>query len=95
MKHVLCVRVCSSSTTYTSEHRIILMISTNMGVTSALASAFGLELLGTLWACLLPDVLTAQQYHDFLEAILLGLLEVVPLAVLAEAVVSAWEDAQL
>jgi hypothetical protein len=31
--------------------------------------------------CLLPDGLTAQQYHDFLAAVLLGLLEVVPLGV--------------
>jgi hypothetical protein len=53
------------------------MLSTNMGM----KSAFGLESLGTLWACLLPDRLTIQWYHDFLETVLLELLEVVPLPV--------------
>jgi hypothetical protein len=31
--------------------------------------------------CLLPDRLSAQQYHDFLETVILGLLEGVPLSV--------------
>jgi hypothetical protein len=53
------------------------MLSTNMGMNSA----FGLESLGTLWACLLPERLTVQWYHDFLEPGLLGLLEDVPLPV--------------
>jgi hypothetical protein len=65
--------VCSVSTTVTSEDRII-MLSTNMGM----KSAFGLQSLGTLSACLVPDRLTVQCYHDFLETVLLGLLEDVP-----------------
>jgi hypothetical protein len=34
-----------------------------------------------MWPCLLPDRLTGQWYCDFLETVVLGLLEDVPLAV--------------
>jgi hypothetical protein len=50
-KRVLHVRVCSTSTTVTSGHGIILMVSANVGILSATASAFGLVSSGTLsWA---------------------------------------------
>jgi hypothetical protein len=55
----------------------------NVGVKSALGSTFGQESSATLlWApYLLPIMLTGQRYHDFLETVLSGLLQVVPLAV--------------
>jgi hypothetical protein len=43
-KRVLRLRVCSTSTTVTSGHRIILMQSANVGIKSASASALGLLL---------------------------------------------------
>jgi hypothetical protein len=50
-KRVLRVRVRSASTTVTSGHGIILMLSANVGIKSASASAFGLVSSGTLsWA---------------------------------------------
>jgi hypothetical protein len=50
-KRVLRVRVCSASTTVTSGHGIILMLSANVGIKSTSASAFGLVSSGTLsWA---------------------------------------------
>jgi hypothetical protein len=79
-KHDLYVRVCSTSTTVTSEHGIILMLSVNMSINSALPSVLGLESSGH---CCGPNIwyLTAQQYHDFLEIVLLELLEDVTLDV--------------
>jgi hypothetical protein len=68
VKHDLYVRVCSTPTTVTSGHGIILMLSMNMSITSASPSVLGLGSSGPL--C----YLTAQQYHDFLETVLLGLL---------------------
>jgi hypothetical protein len=45
------MRVCSTSTAVTSGHGIILMLSANVGIKSASASAFGLVSSGTLsWA---------------------------------------------
>jgi hypothetical protein len=74
--------VCSSSTIHLSGHRIIL-ISTDMSVKFASSSMFLAGVNGNivLDPFLLFDGLAAQQYHDFLEAVLLGLLEVVPLGV--------------
>jgi hypothetical protein len=58
------------------------MLSANVGIKSASASAFGLVSSGTLsWARLLPDRLTVQRYRDFLETVLPGLFEDVPLVV--------------
>jgi hypothetical protein len=82
MIHVLCVRACSTFTTVTSGHRIILIPSVNMGIKSASASAFRLESSGTLlWARLLLDRLEAQRYRDFLKTTPPRLLEDVPLTV--------------
>jgi hypothetical protein len=51
VKHVLNMRVCSTSTAVTSGHGITLMLSVNVGLMSASMSAFGLESSGTLlWA---------------------------------------------
>jgi hypothetical protein len=48
---VLRVRVCSTSTTVISGYGIILMLSANVGIKCASASAFGLVSSGTLsWA---------------------------------------------
>jgi hypothetical protein len=56
------------------------MLSANMRINSASASAFGLESPETLYSYL-PDRLTARRYRDFLETVLPGLPEDVPLAV--------------
>jgi hypothetical protein len=65
MTHVLRVRVCSTFTTVTSGHRIILIPSVNIAVNHHL----------------LLDRLEAQRYCDFLETIPPRPLEDVPLAV--------------
>jgi hypothetical protein len=58
------------------------MLSTNVGIKPASASAFGWYRRGRCREPhLLPDRLTAQRYRDFLETILLGLLADVSLAV--------------
>lgn len=45
------IKVCSTSTTLTSEHRTILMLTANVVIKSTSASAFGLVSQGTLsWA---------------------------------------------
>jgi hypothetical protein len=44
MKYVLCMVVCSTSTTVTSGQRIILTVSTHMSIKSISVSAFGLKL---------------------------------------------------
>jgi len=81
-KCLLRVRLCPASATFTSAHRIIIMLSPNVGIKSASASAFGLASSGTLLGpCLLPDRLNAQRYRDFLETVLPGLLQGVLLAV--------------
>jgi hypothetical protein len=50
-KRDLRVRVCSTSTAVTSGHGLILMLSANVGIKSASASAFGLVSSGSLsWA---------------------------------------------
>jgi len=50
-QHVLHMRVCSVSITITSGHRIIFMLSANVGIKSTSVSAFGLVSSGTLsWA---------------------------------------------
>jgi hypothetical protein len=56
-KCLLRVRLCPASATFTSAHRIIIMLSPNVGIKSASASAFGLASSGTLWApsCYLTD----------------------------------------
>jgi hypothetical protein len=68
IRHVLCVRVCSTSTTVASGHGIILMLSANMGIKSASASVLELESSRDMVVCpySLPDRLTAQRY-DYLE----------------------------
>jgi hypothetical protein len=74
MKRVLRMRVCSTSTTVTSGHGIILMLSANVGPLQR-------QRLG--WYCrvivvdpyLLPDRLTAQRYRVFLETVLPGCLK--------------------
>lgn len=47
-QHVLHMRMCSVSITITSGHRIIFVLSVNMGIKAASGSVFGLTLLGTL-----------------------------------------------
>jgi hypothetical protein len=65
-------------TIVTSAHKIIIFLSAKVGTKSGSASEFGLESSGTLsWT---PDGLTAQQCRHFLETVLLGLHEDVPLA---------------
>jgi hypothetical protein len=49
-KLVLRLRVCWTSTTVTFGYGIILILSANVGIKSASASAFGLVSSGTLWA---------------------------------------------
>jgi hypothetical protein len=80
MKHVLRLRVCSSSTAVTCGKGIILMLSANVGIKDTSASIFVLESSRTL-SCAPICYLTAQLYHDFLETCQPGLLEDVPLAV--------------
>lgn len=67
--------MCPASTTVTSDHEIILLQSANVGIESASASAFGLELSGTLlWT--LTCYLTAQWYHDFWKMLYCGCLKI-------------------
>lgn len=81
MKLVLCVRVCSVSAAVTSGFWKILMLSMNVGMKSS-ASAFSLELLGTLlWVpvhylrgCMFIDIVNFWK-------LLSGLFDGVPLAV--------------
>lgn len=70
--------VCSVSIAITPGHRIILMLSVNVGTKFTSKSMFGLELLQTSLQVLVC-YLTAQPYHDFLITVLQGLLEDLPL----------------
>jgi hypothetical protein len=84
-RRVLRVIVCLASTTVTSEQETILMLLGNVGIKFSSELAFELILSVTLsWPVgpwLLPDSLTAQRQRDFLETVLPGLVEVVPLTV--------------
>jgi hypothetical protein len=66
------VRWCSISTTATSGHAIILMLSANAGIKSASVLSVWTATLGdiVMGPCTLPDSLTAQWDRDFLEIVL-------------------------
>jgi hypothetical protein len=65
-EYVLCMRVCFTSTVVTTGHGIILMLAVNMGIKYTSSSILGLESSEALvWALLLPNRRTVQQY-DFL-----------------------------
>jgi hypothetical protein len=58
------------------------MLFANVRIKPTSMSACGLVLSGTLVGpCLLPARLIAQRYRDFLDTVLPGLLEDVPLGV--------------
>jgi hypothetical protein len=78
---VLRVRLCSTSTIVTSGHEIMFTLSANMYIRFSVSVWAGIVWDTAVGPCLLCDRLTAQRYHDFLETLLPGLLEDVPLAV--------------
>jgi hypothetical protein len=72
-EHISSVRLCWTSTTVTSKHRISLILS---GIQTASVSVFWFEQSQIMLRTpLVPDRLIANQYHDFLGTVLPQLLE--------------------
>jgi hypothetical protein len=78
---VLRVNVCSASITVTSEHWVI-MLSANVSIRFRVSGWAGIVWDIVMDPYMLSDRLTGQWYREFLETILPGLLEDVPLAMM-------------